>query len=311
MRSSGRSGAALLALSAAILGAAVAAKLFPIVLLPLLVAVTARRQGWLAAATFGAVGLLAAAVLLLPMLPAGVAANGQGGNAVANRDEVSAPANTKVIEPSQRSTNGLVVFLRQWEINDLIFLVVYENLVPPTGTPQAVDQNPSAPIPWFSVVPNRWRNAIVTPLAARSNVPPREAAFFLARGITLAIFVGIAAWVGYWAARSDNRAIWLEAAFLTLAWFWALSPTQNPWYWTWAMPLLPFARNRAWFAVSGLLLLYYLRFWLAVHDVDWGYWGLADRGENLFHFVVVPIEQGIWLTWLLLETLFRGKSTSV
>lgn len=48
----------------------------------------------------------------------------------------------------------------------------------------------------------------------------------------------------------------LEIAFLTIAWFWLLSPTQNPWYWTWALPLVAFARSRVWFFIYGCVLVY-------------------------------------------------------
>ncbi|MFM9961618.1 MAG: hypothetical protein ACKV2Q_10370 [Planctomycetaceae bacterium] len=52
----------------------------------------------------------------------------------------------------------------------------------------------------------------------------------------------------------------MEATFLIIAWYWLLLPTQNPWYLTWCLPFLPFARGRAWFALSVLAFVYYLRF---------------------------------------------------
>jgi hypothetical protein len=121
--------------------------------------------------------------------------------------------------------------------------------------------------------------------------------------------VMVALWIAWQAQRSAVPARWLEAAFLTLAWFWALSPTMNPWYWTWALPLLPFARGRAWFAVSGLLTLYYLRFWLAYHFADTVLFGTGYRGEHFFHFVVVPLEHGLWTVWLVVESWKWGKCT--
>ena len=56
------------------------------------------------------------------------------------------------------------------------------------------------------------------------------------------------------------------------------------------------------FAVSGLLMLYYLRFWLAYHFADTALFGTGYRGEFFFHFVVVPVEHGMWLGWLAVES---------
>jgi hypothetical protein len=183
-------------------------------------------------------------------------------------------------------------------------MVVVENLRP---TPLESDHATAEQSPWFAVVPNQWRQAVVAPLASRLDETPANVAFFLARGATLAVFVMVALWLAWQTQRSAEPARWLDAVFLTLAWFWALSPTMNPWYWTWALPILPFARGRAWFAVSGLLMLYYLRFWLAYHFADTTLFGTGYRGEFFFHFVVVPVEHGIWLGWLVVESWKRGK----
>jgi hypothetical protein len=97
---------------------------------------------------------------------------------------------------------------------------------------------------------------------------------------------------------------WLSLLFSTLAWFWMLSPTLNPWYWTWALPFVLFARNRGWFLVSALVLLYYLRFWFAY---QWGsepVMGTRYAGEAFFHYVVVWCEH---LPWMLLVAVEAWK----
>ena len=58
------------------------------------------------------------------------------------------------------------------------------------------------------------------------------------------------------------------------------------WYWTWALPLLPLARSRVWLAMSGLVLVYYLRFWLRCHFPDTPVLGIAYRGGVFFDLVV-------------------------
>jgi hypothetical protein len=96
-----------------------------------------------------------------------------------------------------------------------------------------------------------------------------------------------------------NDAVdWLRAAFLTIAWFWLLLPTLNPWYWTWAMPLLPFARSRAWLALSGLVFVYYLRFWLTYHFAETPVLGTRYPGPWFFDYIVTWLEFGPWFLWL-------------
>ncbi|MCI0457331.1 MAG: hypothetical protein L0Z62_10200, partial [Gemmataceae bacterium] len=65
--------------------------------------------------------------------------------------------------------------------------------------------------------------------------------------------------------RTPEPAVLLRALFLTLAWAWMLTSAQNPWYLAWCLPFMVFARVRSWFLLPGLVLLYYLRFWLEYH----------------------------------------------
>ena len=105
--------------------------------------------------------------------------------------------------------------------------------------------------------------------------------------------------------REENR--FLESVFLTLAWFWFLSPTQNPWYWTWALPLVPFARSRSWLLVSGLAMLYYLRFWFQADSLGGPQLGSVYAGVGSFDHVVVWLEHGPFLLILLAEWWTRGR----
>ncbi len=295
-----------------LLGVGTAAKLYPIVLLPLFVVITLMRTSWRRAACFGAPCVLTSGLLLAPMLLTRPAATtwavlpatpcSEIASQTSNPPQLTDPGG----EPAkpEHSGSGLAAFFRHWEINDLIFMVVVENLRP---TSPDVGHASAEPTPWFLVVPNKWRQAIVTPLAFRLDETPANVAFLLARATTLAMFVMIALGLAWRSQRTADPVRWLEATFLTLAWFWALSPTMNPWYWTWALPLLPFACGRAWFVVSGLVLLYYLRFWLAYHYTDTVLFGTGYCGEHFFHFVVVPVEHGIWTAWLVIQSLKYGK----
>ena len=89
----------------------------------------------------------------------------------------------------------------------------------------------------------------------------------------------------------------LEVAFLTLVWFWLLLPTQNPWYLTWAWPLIPFARCRVWLALSGLTFVYYLRFWMTARLTE-PLLGTPYSGSQFFDVIITWLEFAPWLIWL-------------
>ena len=202
--------------------------------------------------------------------------------------EISNPA-VKAVAGS-----GLATFLSRWEINDLLFLVVVENL-----RPDAVDSPPH----WFVVTPNSLRTMTAEFLSSALRHPIPEATFLMARVITLLMFAAIAAGLLWRASCRNEDEFWLRTVFLTIAWFWVLAPTLNPWYWTWALPFVPFAGRRAWTPVSLLVLVYYLRFWLLYQFPESEVLGTSYQGEQFFHFVVAPLEHSLWLLWLLTESL--------
>jgi hypothetical protein len=194
-------------------------------------------------------------------------------------------------EPGQ----GLSAFLSQWEMNDFLFLLVMENLRPYSQlTP---DEKA-----WFSIVPERSREALIAGVRNHVGIEARRVPYFLSRAATMLAFGALAAWLAWRARPASGPVEWLGAAFLTVAWFWLLQPTANPWYWTWALPLLPFARNRAWFALSGLAFLYYLRFWLTYHFPDTPVLGTRYPGPTFFDYVVTWLEFAPWFAWLAVST---------
>ena len=279
------------ALAAVLLALAVGAKLYPLVLAPLFVLIWSRTRGWrwamIAATTF----LATAIIVLWPMLPVETAGTPPDARqAVADGAVPPLPVDTTEVEP-QDPSGGLKAFLRRWEMNDFLFLLVVENLKPGTDV-QAARR------PWFSIVPEHWKATLVSISSRRLALAQSEAPFVLARLITGIVFVFIGGSLLWKARRSDDPAVWLRVAFLTLAWLWLLSPTQNPWYWTWALPLVMFAGSRAWLAVSGLTMIYYLRFWLIYHWPTPPLLGTPYGGAAFFDFVVIWVEFGPWLLWL-------------
>lgn len=294
-----RGGFSKLVLSAVLLAAGVGAKLYSIVLVPLLLAASAGRFGIRAALGIAGVFLTATTLLLAPMMPAQLV------DSPAPQGPGPSDSDGTAHQPHrQNPARGLEAFLRYWEMNDLLFMVLVENLTPRTEPPQPPD-------PWFAVTPHSWRTAFVTPVTRLAGVSPQNAAFLLTRLVTTTIFLGIAVWLA-WRPWSRNAGPdWLGASFLTVAWFWLLSPTQNPWYWIWALPLVPFARSRLWLLPSGLALIYYLRFWLSYHWPQTNVPGLGYSGSYAFDYVVTWVEFGPWLLALAAEALLRSAGRAV
>lgn len=295
---------ALLAVTAAIvLALGVGAKLYPVVLAPLLAACAVRHVGWRTAAMTMLVFAAIMVLIMWPMAPplgqSGTDETGQGPIA-----EGGAEADTRAGDPSL----GLQTFLRRWEMNEFIFLLLIENLKVPGPDSEPADASSSGQTAWFSVVPGSTRE-ILNELVAGELDPAElsaaeiefkrwEASFLIARAVTASVFLVLAGWFTWRASRSSDRLAWLEYSFLTLAWFWLLCPTQNPWYWTWVLSLLPFARNRVWLAMSGLVLLYYLRFWFGYHFSDTPVLGTGYHGLAFFDLVITWVEYAPWFLCL-------------
>lgn len=278
--------------AAIVLGFGVGAKLWPMILAPLFLVTSSRRAGWRRALIPAAVFTVTVLTVLWPMLPQSQNSSDLASVAQQSSTGVStkqtSPQLPPTVAPVQDPSRGMRMFLRHWEMNDFIFLLLIENLRPNADTP-------SEYIAWFSFLPESSRVDIANRLARRAEVGSRELAFLVARAITAVAFVGIATYLMRRSAHCQDDQFFCEAAFLTIAWFWLLCPTQNPWYWTWAVPLVPFARNRAWLAVSGLVMMYYLRFWFIYHWPETPVWGTRYLGAEFFDFVVVWVEFAPWL----------------
>lgn len=313
------------------LGLGVGAKLFPIILAPIFVWFWLRRFGIRIAMTGLAVLAALSFACLMPMFSrtdssgagkAGTANEAAGAIAEAEQGGLadgplpSPPNPFAAVEHSQQAdetvdkTAGLAAFLSRWEMNDLLFMVTLENLRQ-QGKLEAKNRA------WFVVTTDsfsaailqRWRNLLEKLSPDLAQQSDQQISFLLARVITGSAFVLIALWLALRSTRNLSDvtneqlvARLAQAVFLTLAWFWLLAPTQNPWYWCWAVPLLPFARSRAWAALAALTLLYYLRFWLKYHMADQTVLGTRYQGELFYYFVIVWIEFAPWFVWLGVES---------
>ncbi|KLU07506.1 hypothetical protein RISK_000584 [Rhodopirellula islandica] len=264
-------------LAGVVLAFAVGAKLYPIVLAPLILLALVRRRGWRFTLVPAATFIITTLALLSPIVPSQPATAGE----------------SQAHDPSL----GVVTFLRRWEMNDFLFLIVIENLKPTA-------QRGPHETAWFTVIPESARESMVDSVSAQLNLAPAEVPFLISRAITATIFMIIAVTLA-WRSTPQNPKSFCESAFLTIAWFWLLCPTLNPWYWTWALPLLPFTRSRVWLALSGLVFLYYLRFWLDAHFPTTAVLRSPYTGAAFFDFVVTWIEFGPWFVALAMGFLIR------
>ena len=243
-----------------------------------------------------------------PPLPSytGVASGETSESVSTNDSEPLAPAQPPTA--NKPNDDGLVEFLSRWEMNDLLFMVVEENLR---------TKFKSRPKPWFVVTSDEWRSSVTAFAEKKLGWKARKTPFFLTRTLSLALFlILVAAFTLKTGSRicrqeSDElrmKAI-LEGVFLILAWFWLLSPTQNPWYWSWCLPFVVFASSRVWLAVGGLVMTYYLRFWFLYQYGESEVWGSGYVGTDFFDFVIVWIEYAPWLAVLAVSWMWsRARS---
>ncbi len=285
--SSGRRGCYALA-GGLVLALAVGAKLYPVWLFPLFAALVLRHLGWRWFVASSGMFLATAVVVLWPLLPEVPHRAPSPPQASLPRETPSAAAS--VADPSL----GLRTFLTRWEMNDFLFMIAMENIKPS-------DLAPAGREPWFSVVPQAPREALIGPLAGWFAGDRWQASFFVVRLASLLAALAIAIWCIRRAFRAADIAVWLESAFLSLAWFWFLSPTLNPWYWTWVLPLLALARSRVWWWMSGVVLVYYLRFWFVYQFPNSPVAGTPYAGAAFFDFIVTWCGFGPWLMWLILD----------
>ena len=129
---------------ALVLAAAVGAKIYPIVLAPLVFIGIVRSCSWLAAFWAGMAFAAAALLLLLPILPVGGPSKSDeiraAAVAQATGGTASPPQNFEK-DPSA----GLTKFVNEWEMNDFIFMVVVENLKAGPGEPPIWFRAPQKP----------------------------------------------------------------------------------------------------------------------------------------------------------------------
>lgn len=213
---SGKMRVVFAAASAIAISLGIAAKVFPVFLLPLWILYAMKAHRWnVLLLTFLVFALTS--VLMWPML------------------KHTSYVQKHFFQNEATADTGIEAFYNYWEINDLAFMSVVENLKPD----ETIQQHQRA---WFVVTSPEFRKSITSWYASKTDTPISQCAFRITRFAMLALVALLGVWfcLSFW--RNPNDKNWLRMCFLTLAWYWLLSPTQNPWYWLWALPLIPLSK---------------------------------------------------------------------
>lgn len=129
----------------------------------------------------------------------------------------------------------------------------------------------------------------------------------LALGTVLAALAALIAALLVRTPREAPAPHGLRSAFAALAALFLLGPLGFPWYFLWCVPLLPFTTLRVWLFLPALLMVYYLRFWFW-YEVGGPLAGFAS-GTELFDAVVVSCEFGAFFAALALEGLWTRRAS--
>lgn len=295
-----------------VLASAVAAKLFPVVLGPIWAVLMWKRIKFASIVPL-VVFAVVTAVLLWPMVGKTQYVRSSIQQVKTQFFNHDGQENQDVPKLKAAPPAGIEAFVKYWEMNDFIFMILVENLKPYGDTAKqyaAANEDPTSKV-WFVKTSNELRHAVCDFYAQFTGVPKRSAAFSLTRRTTLVVFFLIVLWTCVRVWRNDEPLLMLEMVFLTIAWFWLLAPTQNPWYWTWAMPWLVFCRNRTWFVVSVVAMAYYLRFFFEYHGIvgpdQPGLIGTPYAGTAFFDYIFPVLEFGPILLALFLSWIMRPK----
>jgi hypothetical protein len=226
--------------------AAILSKVYPVILLPLVVrqlwnhGQSARRIGAAVGPLLVACGLIAAAYFAVW------------------------PAYTHS-EGGTTPVRGLRTFLTEWEMNDLLFHFLYQ------GIDRAWPKE--AQLAFTERFGHRWPLRLADEAQEPTPVSP---AFVLACALVGVALLGLGVLLAWRSSRPSPHPAgkdtvpdeFLSGVFYLLAILFLIGPTANPWYLLWAIPFLPWARLWVWLLLPGFVLQYYLYFWFTYHYPD-------------------------------------------
>lgn len=254
------------------------AKLFPVIFMPAMLVFLLGRRRYRHAMAFAVACLLGSLFVMWPML---------------NPANKPVAVEISAVEGAPDKTDGLAVFMTQWRMNDAIFSGIYQNVEYDWGERAAA---------WYVVVPNEIREKWCRDLAD-VNLANGNPAYFVARLVTVALFGLFYLYILLHVWRTWSPDDLANLLFLVIGVFFYLQPTQNPWYWVWAMPLVCFAKNKGWLFISMVLFVYYLRFWFTEQADSYQFLETTYVGHDFFDHCLVWVEFALVLAILLVSPL--------
>jgi len=127
--------------------------------------------------------------------------------------------------------------------------------------------------------------------------------FFLSRSITSCVFLTIAFGLALRNQTSKSSEFFPGSGISDHCLVLAVAANPKSLVLDLALPLLPFARSRAWLVLSGLAMIYYVRFWLTFHFSSTPLLGTAYNGPQFFDYIVTWLEFGPWFVVLALTSI--------
>ena len=261
-----------------LLACGVGAKLFPVIFMPAMLMFLFMRGRFTCALVFGMAFGLGVGLVMRPMW---------------NPANQPVAVHISQTEAGPEETDGLEAFMTKWRMNDAIFSGIYQNV--------EYDWREDGP-PWYVFVPNETRVKWFQDYEGNH-------AYYVARVATVGMFGLFYLFIFYrlwWVNEPEDLA---NLLFVIIGVFFYLQPTQNPWYWAWAMPLVCFAKNKGWLFISLILFVYYLRFWFTEKNYPYHFMGTRYVGHDFFDHCLVWVEFTLVLAILLAGALvaYFGK----
>ena len=287
--------------SSLLLAAGVGAKLYPVILVPWFGAMLLKHTRWPLVAVWLGMFLVASFAFMAPMLPRESTMPNEAA-AIRVDDSTAEPMDEAIdlLPPPPLSkteiavadpSRGLNAYLRYWEMNDFLFLLIVENIT--------IHEEASGRVePWFSIVPRSVRRGIVVAVSTAFSLRPDETPFLLTRFITIGIFGLIAVWAAWKTYHADARGA-VEYAFLTIAWFWMLLPAQIRGTGCGDAGVCRLCAIDFGYCRVVWFLLYYSRFWWEYHAANIVVFGTPYQGAVFFDYVVCWLEFAPWLVLLV------------
>ena len=305
----------MLASSAVALGLGVGAKLFSIVVFPALFVVVFRKSKF-TACVFSLVFVVAVGVALWPMFSSLADRHAVQRDLVDENDVqdlgdaepgfAERSFNRDALDPdSIKNREGLTAFLSSWRMNDVVFSSVYLNL-------KTIQRGTKQP-PWFVLTSKQFRTDFCRWCNER-GFGGDDPAYLATRVLTLGLFSAFYLYQLFLISKVGGNSDYAMTELLRrIGWilvvFLFLQPTVNPWYLLWAIPFCSFSNNRGWLLVSGLLLLYYSRFWFKSIQGSYEIGGTLYSGVGLFDHFVAWGEHLSVVTIMLFFMLSRRRSS--